>query len=148
MCSCNTSFPARSTLTHCLCPLAPPAAGCGVARFGCGEGDALGVQVVHQFGGTQTDPRCLETLLELGQDQRLVLEDLSVQFRVRQDEGADLPDAILKAGCCLGGRDAAVSVRVSIGGKVQFWVGPADRVRSGYRHELYLWNLLDSNKNH
>lgn len=114
MCGCDTSFPAGSSVTHCLQPLsrhlAPPAAGCRVARFGCGEGDALGVQVVHQLGSTQADPGCLESLLELGQDQRLVLEDPSVQFRVRQDEGAHRQEAILEAGRRLGGRDAAVSV--------------------------------------
>lgn len=112
--SCDTSFPAHSSVTRCLRllprPPAPPAVGCRVAGFGCGEGDALGVQVVHQLGSTQADPSCLELLLELGQDQRLVLQDLSVQIRVRQDEGADRPEAVLQAVYCLGGRDAVISV--------------------------------------
>lgn len=107
---CNTPFPARSTFTRCLCPLAPSAAGCRAARLGRGEGDALGVQVVHQLGGAQADAGRLEFLLELGQDQRLVLEDLSVQSGVRQDEGAHCLEAILQAGRCLGGRDAAIAV--------------------------------------
>lgn len=112
--SCNTFFPARSSITCCLRPLprppAPSAVGCRMAWFGCGEGDALGVQVVHQLGGTQADPSRLELLLELGQDQRLVLKDLSVQIRVRQDEGAHRPEAVLQAVHCLGGRDAAIRI--------------------------------------
>lgn len=111
---CNSSFPAHSSVPCCFCPLgcplAPPAAGCRLARFGRGEGDALRVQVVHQFGGTQADPCCFESLLELGQDQRLVLEDLTVQSGVRQDQGAHRPEAVLEAVHCLGGRDAAIAV--------------------------------------
>lgn len=112
--SWNASVPARSAFTRCLsppaCPLYPPTAWCGLARFGRGEGDALGVQVVHQLGGTQADPGRLESSLELRQDQRLVLEDLSVQFRVGQDEGAHSPEAILEARRRLGGGYAAVAV--------------------------------------
>lgn len=39
------------TFARLACPLDPPAAQCGVAWLGCGEGDALGVQVVHELGG-------------------------------------------------------------------------------------------------
>lgn len=81
-----------------------------MARLGRSEGDALGVQVVHQLGDTQADPGCFESLLELGQDQRLVLEDLAVQPGVRQDEGAHCPEAILEVRCRLGGRDATITV--------------------------------------
>jgi len=68
-----------------------------VARLGRGEGDTLRVQVVHELGGTESDPCCLELLLELRQDQRLVLEDLIVQPGVRQDEGAHRLQTILEA---------------------------------------------------
>lgn len=98
-----------------------------MARHGCGEGDTLGVQEVHQLGGTQTDPRRLELGLEGGQDQGLVLQDLSVELRVGQDEGAHRLEPVLEAGRRLGGRDAAVGVRVSVrggGGGGELWVGP------------------------
>lgn len=98
-----------------------------MTRHGRGEGDALGVQEVHQLGGTQADPRRLELGLEGGQDQGLVLQDLSVELRVGQDEGAHRPEPVLEAGRRLGGRDATVSVRVSVrggGGGAELWVGP------------------------
>ena len=77
-----------------------------MAWLGRCEGDALRVQVVHQLGGAQADPGRLELLLELGEDQRLELEDLTVQPGVRQDEGAHGLEAILKSIHSLGGRDA------------------------------------------
>lgn len=87
-----------------------PAAGCGVAWLGRGEGDALRIQVVYQPCSTQADPGRLEPLLELGEDQRLVLEDLTVEPGVRQDERAHCLQAILKAIRSLGGRDATIAV--------------------------------------
>lgn len=98
-----------------LCPLtglpAPPAfAGCRVAQFGRGECDGLRVQVVHQLGSTQADPCCLKLRLELRQDQRLVLQDLTVQCGVGQDEGAHRLKTILQTRCHLGGRNAAIVV--------------------------------------
>lgn len=66
-----------------------------MARFGCGESDAQRVQVVHQLGCTQANPSLFETPLELRQNQGLVLEDLVVQLRVCQDEGAHSLEAAL-----------------------------------------------------
>lgn len=128
---CNVFFPALTLFTCCLCPLAfplaPPAAGRRVPWLSCGEGDALRVQVVHQLGSSQADSGRLESLLELRQDQRLVLEDLSVQSGVRQDKGAHCLEAILEAICRLRGRDATIAVWVAIGGEAQFWIGPDER---------------------
>ena len=148
--SWNASFPACSAFTCWFCPptrpLYPPMAWCRLARFGRGEGDALGVQVVHQLGGTQADPSRLESSLELRQDQRLVLEDLSVQFRVGQDEGAHSLEAILEACGRLGGGYAAITVWVGVGGEAQNWVGPFGRAGWGWVHVICFWKLFWRNK--
>lgn len=79
-------------------------------RFRRGESDALGVKKVDQLGGTEADACGFQTLLELRQDQRLVLQDLSVQAGVGQDEGAHGLQAIFKAGGRLGSRYPAIAV--------------------------------------
>lgn len=103
------------TFARLACPLNPPAARCGVAWLGCGEGDALRVQVVHELGGPQAYPRCFELLLKLRQNQRLILEDLTVQLGVGQDEGAHGFESILELGRCLRGRNPAIAVGVAVG---------------------------------
>lgn len=109
----DASLPARSSFSCCLRRFARPLGSPlrrRLARLGRGEGDALGVQVVHQLGGAQTDSGCLESLVELGENQRLVVEDLRVQLCVRQDEVAYGLEAILEARPPLRGRDANVAV--------------------------------------
>lgn len=101
-----------------------------MARLGRGDGDALGVQVVQQLGGSQTDPGRFEALLELRQHQRPVPQDLTVQPRVGQDEGAHRPQTVLVVARRLGGRDAAVAV--GVGGEAQLGVGPAERTWRGF----------------
>lgn len=63
--------------------------------------------------------------LELGQNERPVLQNLSVELGVGEDEGAHRLEAILQAGRCLRGGDAVVRVRVPIRGGHQLRVGPA-----------------------
>lgn len=145
---CNSFFLIRSFFTCCLrspgCPVAPPAAGCRLARLGCRECDALRVQVVHELGGTEPDPGCFESLLELGEDQRLVLEDLVVQPGVGQDEGAHGLEPILKAVRSLRGGDATVAVGVAIGREAQLWVGPDNREERGHRATQTISYLCDT----
>lgn len=105
-------------------PPAPPAPARGGARFGGAEGDALGVQVLRQLGDAQADPGCFQASLDLGQDQRPVLQDLRVELGVGQDEGAHRPEAVLQARGGLRGGDVGGG---GVGGGDQLWVGPGRR---------------------
>lgn len=125
--SCRFGLPAPASGPHLPAPL--PAARCRLARLGCGEGDALRVQVVGQLGGAQADPRRLESGLEGGEDHRPVAQDLGVELRVGQDEVSHCLEAVLQAGSRLGGRHAHVGIRVAVGGegRADLRVGPENR---------------------